>query len=105
MAVMISKVVRSGGTGPRDGLNGSSSHKSHPTNTLTSRVVISGGPPVPRSGNSFLGRIGKDVEDRAGSSGSEVNLADYPSEHGIRKTTETRVVVDCGDDSSHNGSM
>lgn len=100
MAVMISKVVRSSTSGPKDALNGSSSHKSHPTNTLTSRVVISGGPPVPRSGNTFLGRRGKDVEERAGSSGSEINLADYPSEHGIMKTTETRVVVDHGDDSN-----
>ncbi|KAH6976761.1 hypothetical protein EDB80DRAFT_593945 [Ilyonectria destructans] len=97
MAVLISKVVRSGAAGRGDGWYASSSHKSNPTNHVTSRVVISGSPALPQSGNTFLSKLGKDVPAREGS--SEINLATYPSPHGITKTVETTVVVGNGEDS------
>jgi hypothetical protein len=98
MAVLISKVVRSDAVGRGDGWYASSSHKSNPTSNITSRVVVSGGPPLPKSGNTFLSRLGKDVPARGGSSGSEIHLATYPDPLSITKTVETMVVVDDGED-------
>ncbi|KAM5357081.1 hypothetical protein ACJZ2D_016633 [Fusarium nematophilum] len=109
MANLISKVVRSGATGRGDGWYGSSSHKSNPTNYVTSRVVVSGSHAMPKSGNALLTKLGQDERPRQSSSGSEIHLASYPSPYGITKTVETTVVVD-GDngrssDSSPEGAV
>ena len=104
MAILIAKVVRSGAAGRGDALHGSSSHKSNPTGHLTSRTVISGGPSLPKSGNAYWGKSGKDVDTRGGSAGSEIHLATYPGEHGIVKTVETTVVADGGEDSHSDKS-
>ncbi|RYO79251.1 hypothetical protein DL766_003827 [Monosporascus sp. MC13-8B] len=99
MAVLISKVVRSGSTERGgDGWYGSSGHKSNPTNHITSRVVISGSPLEPKSGNTFLSKLGRDVSAREGSTGSEINLTACPGQHGITKTVETMIVVNDGQD-------
>ncbi|RYP67206.1 hypothetical protein DL771_007368 [Monosporascus sp. 5C6A] len=98
MAVLISKVVRSGAAGRGDGYYGSSGHKSNPTHHMTSHVVISGSPPEPKSGNTFLSKLGKDVPARKGSTGSEIHLTTYPGQHGITKTVETRIEVNDGKD-------
>ncbi|KAM6513808.1 hypothetical protein FALCPG4_015021 [Fusarium falciforme] len=78
MANLISKVVRSGAAGQGDGYHGSSSHKSNPTNYVTSRVVVSGSHAMPKPGNTIL--------------------TTYPGPHGITKTVETTIVVNDGDD-------
>jgi hypothetical protein len=98
MANLISKVVRSGAAGRGDGYRGSSSHKSNPTNYITSRVVVSGSHAMPKSGNTILSKLGKDERFGQGSSGSGIHLATYPGPHGITKTVETTVAVDDGDD-------
>ncbi|KAI3573988.1 hypothetical protein IWW34DRAFT_706362 [Fusarium oxysporum f. sp. albedinis] len=98
MANLISKVVRSGAAGRGDGHRGSSSHKSNPTNYITSRVVVSGSHAMPKSGNTILSKLGKDERLGQGSCGSEIHLATYPGPHGITKTVETTVAVDAGDD-------
>ncbi|KAH6988292.1 hypothetical protein BKA56DRAFT_613008 [Ilyonectria sp. MPI-CAGE-AT-0026] len=98
MANLISKVVRSGAAGRGDGWHGSSSHKSNPTNYVTSRVVVSGSQTMLKSGNTILNKLGKEERTRQGSSGSEIHLATYPGAHGITKTIETTVVVDDGED-------
>ncbi|RYP91166.1 hypothetical protein DL770_002728 [Monosporascus sp. CRB-9-2] len=98
MAVLISKVVRSGAAGRRDGWYGSSGHKSNPTHHGTSRVVISGSAPESKSGNTFLSKLGKDAPAREGSTGSEIYLTTHPGQHGITKTVETTIVVNDGED-------
>ena len=98
MANLISKVVRSGAAGQGDGYHGSSSHKSNPTNYVTSRVVVSGSHAMPKPGNTILSKLGKDERPRQGSSGSEIHLATYPGPQGITKTVETTIVVNDGDD-------
>ncbi|KAM5371354.1 hypothetical protein ACJZ2D_008052 [Fusarium nematophilum] len=97
MANLISKVVRSGAAGRGDSWH-RSSHRSNPTNNITSRVIAGGTHAMPRSGNAMLSKLGKDERPRQGSSGSEVHLASYPSPYGITKTVETTVVVDGGND-------
>ncbi|EXL65882.1 hypothetical protein FOPG_17918 [Fusarium oxysporum f. sp. conglutinans race 2 54008] len=97
MANLISKVVRSGAAGRGDGYRGSSSHKSNPTNYITSRVVVSGSHAMPKSGNTILSKLGKDERLGQGSSGPEIHLATYPGSHGITKTVETTVAVDDDD--------
>ncbi|PKS08176.1 hypothetical protein jhhlp_005452 [Lomentospora prolificans] len=99
MATMISKVVRSGGS--RHDYHASSSHKSNPTNYLTSRVVIGTGPAVPdrETNKSRRDKRLDDSPDRGSSAGSDIHLASYPSGQGILKTVETTVVVDAADDS------
>ncbi|RYP13323.1 hypothetical protein DL765_006913 [Monosporascus sp. GIB2] len=98
MAVLISKVVRSGSAGRGDGWYGSSGHKSNPTNHTTSHVVISGSPLSPKSGNPFLNKLGKDATAGEGSTGSEINLTACLGQHGITKTVETTIVVHDGED-------
>ncbi|KAM6513713.1 hypothetical protein FALCPG4_016084 [Fusarium falciforme] len=95
MANLISKVVRSGARGGGEAWYSSSKDKSNPTNYgLTSRVVVSSSPAVPKPGNTMMSRLGKEPPVREGSNGSEVHLATYPEPHGITKTVETTVVVD-----------
>ncbi|RYP72036.1 hypothetical protein DL769_004523 [Monosporascus sp. CRB-8-3] len=98
MAVLISKVVRSGAAGRGDGWYGSSGQKSNPTHHATSRVVISGSRPEPKSGNTILSKLGMNPPAREGSSGSEIHLTTSPGQHGITKTVETMVVVNDGED-------
>ncbi|RYP28794.1 hypothetical protein DL767_007053 [Monosporascus sp. MG133] len=98
MAVLISKVVRSGAAGRGDGWYGSSGHKSNPTHHGTSHVVISGSAPGLKSGNTFLSKFGKDAPARESSTGSEIHLATHPGQHGITKTVETTIVVNDGED-------
>jgi hypothetical protein len=97
MAVLISKVVRSGST-CNDGLQASSSYKTGTDlNHGTSRVVISGGCTSQNPAHTFH-RPGKDVEARGGSSGSQTPLATSPDEQGIMKTVETMVLVEGPED-------
>ncbi|KAH7025247.1 uncharacterized protein B0I36DRAFT_250853, partial [Microdochium trichocladiopsis] len=98
MVNLISKVVRSGAAEQGDGRYGSSSHKSNPTNYITSRVVVSGSHAMTKSGNTILSKLGIDAPARQGSSGSEIHLATDPGPHGITKTVETTVVMDNGED-------
>ena len=93
MAILISKVVKSGSTSRKDGLQGSSSHKTD-LNHGISRVVISGGHTTRDRPRTFLDTSQEDVEGRGGSSGSEIPLAMGTGEQGIMKTVETSVVVD-----------
>lgn len=104
MANLISKVVRSGAAERGDGWYASSSHKSNPTNYVTSRVVVSGSRAKPKSGNTMLSKLGKEERPRQGSSGSEIHLATYAGPHGITKTVETTVVVGDDEDGHSNAS-
>ncbi|KAM0540957.1 hypothetical protein ACHAPJ_013442 [Fusarium lateritium] len=98
MANLISKVVRGGSRSQGEGWYSSSKDKSNPTNYgLTSRVVVSSSPAVPKRENTMLSRIGKETAINEGSNGSQVHLATYPEPHGITKTVETTVVVGDGD--------
>ncbi|KAI5456073.1 hypothetical protein BGZ63DRAFT_436110 [Mariannaea sp. PMI_226] len=98
MAVLISKVVKSGASGRGDGRYGSSGHKSNPVNNTTSRVVVSGGDTFQRSGTSFLSKLRKEQGTRVSSTGSEIHLATFADPYSITKTVETTVMVDNGDD-------
>jgi hypothetical protein len=104
MAVLISKVVRSGATGAGNGRYGSSAHKSNPTHLGTFNTVVGGSANVPKSGNTFVGKLGRGMRDRRSSSGSEINLTTYSGQHGITKTIETTVIVGDGDDNHSSGS-
>ncbi|KAH7123145.1 hypothetical protein EDB81DRAFT_872694 [Dactylonectria macrodidyma] len=104
MANLISKVVRSGAAERGDGWYASSSHKSNPTNYVTSRVVVSGSQAKSGLGNTMLSKLGKDERPRQGSAGSEIHLATYAGPHGITKTVETTVVVGDDDDGHSNTS-
>lgn len=101
MANLISKVVRGNSHSQGEGWYSSSQHKSNPTNYgLTSRVVVTTGPPVPTRGSNIMSRMskdGKDLESNEGNNGSQVHLATFPEPHGITKTVETTVVVGDGE--------
>ncbi|KAF5636119.1 hypothetical protein F52700_5433 [Fusarium sp. NRRL 52700] len=101
MANLISKVVRGNSRSQGEGWYSSSRDKSNPTNYgLTSRVVVTTGPPVPTRGSNMMSRIGKDdkdLESNEGNNGSQVHLATFPEPHGITKTVETTVVVGDGE--------
>jgi hypothetical protein len=103
MATLISKVVRSGAARQGDDWHASSAHNSNPIHR-NSHIVISGGPSLPNSGNTFLDTRGKGLDARTGSSDSDIRLAKYPGQHGIVKTMETRVVVGSGEDSHSDKS-
>ncbi|KAK4104448.1 hypothetical protein N658DRAFT_521107 [Parathielavia hyrcaniae] len=94
MAVIISKVARSGSTGKRDGLQEGSSQKTDLDHGTTARVEISGGPKTQDQAHAFhISR--NDVEARGGSSsGSEAPLSHTRDEQGIMKTVETMVLVE-----------
>ncbi|KAH7124668.1 hypothetical protein EDB81DRAFT_811421 [Dactylonectria macrodidyma] len=104
MASLISKVVRSGAAERGDGWYASSSHKSNPTNYVTSRVVVSGSQAKSMLSNTMLSKLGKDERPRRGSAGSEIHLATYAGPHGITKTVETTVVVGDDEDGHSNTS-
>lgn len=94
MANLITKVVRKGAAGKGDEWY-SSSHKSHPTNHVTSRVVVTtNNHQQDTKTSTFMSKFGsKENPDRQSSSGSEVHLALYPSTRsGITKTVETTIV-------------
>lgn len=101
MANLISKVVRGTSRSQGEGWYSSSRDKSNPTNYgLTSRVVVTTGPPVPTRGSNIMSRMGKDgkdLESNEGNNGSQVHLATFPEPHGITKTVETTVVVGDGE--------
>ncbi len=93
MAVLISKVARSGSTSHRDGLQSSSAHQTDP-NRCTSRVVITAGHKTPDAANGFLHLEDRDIEARGSSSGSQMPLAKTYAGQGIVKTVEATVEVD-----------
>jgi hypothetical protein len=96
MAVLISKVVKSGSISRQDGLQDGSSHKTD-LDYGTSRVVISGGRPTHNPTHTFHASR-NDIEARGGSSGSQAPLSLGPDEHGIMKTIETMVVLEGHED-------
>lgn len=93
MAVLISKVARSGSNTNRDGLQSSSAHKTDP-NRRTSRVIVTTGPAGPGQENDFLHLADRDVEARGGSSSSRVPLSMTYDGQGIVKTVEAIVQVE-----------
>ncbi|EWY81282.1 hypothetical protein FOYG_15558 [Fusarium oxysporum NRRL 32931] len=101
MANLISKVVRGNSRSQGEGWYSSSRDKSNPTNYgLTSRVVVTTGPPVPTRGSNLMSRMGKDgkdLESNENNNGSQVHLATFSEPHGITKTVETTVVVGDGE--------
>lgn len=93
MAILISKVVRSGSNSQQDGLQGSSSRGTE-LNHGNSRIVISGGRTTNNPTRTFLRASGQDIEARGGSSGSQTPLSMVADKQGIVKTVETMVLVD-----------
>ena len=98
MASLITKVVRSGATEKGDSWYRSASHKTNPTNPVTSRIVISGNPQSPQPSHTLWSTLGKDAPPREGSTSSEIPLAPYSGQRGITKTVETTIVVDDRED-------
>jgi hypothetical protein len=98
MASLISKVVRSGAAERGDGWHSSSrtNNKSNPAHRATSQVVITGNPGLPKSGNHFFSRFGKDAEALGDGSGSEIELATDAGHQGI--LIETTVALDSCDE-------
>ncbi|KAH6847177.1 hypothetical protein B0I37DRAFT_414939 [Chaetomium sp. MPI-CAGE-AT-0009] len=99
MAVLISKVARSGSSSKKDGLQEGSSQKTD-LDLHTSRVEITGGRKTHTSAHTVTFHASRnDVEARGGSSGSETPLSfQAPNDQGIMKTVETMVMVERGED-------
>jgi len=98
MAVLIGKVVRSGATSKRDGLQESSSQKTDPKHhghVGNSNVMITSGGNAQKPPPSPLFHASEgDPEARGSSSGSQAPLSVTTDQQGILKTVETMILVD-----------
>ena len=97
MAVLIGKVVRSGGTSRRDGLQESASEKTNPhhhraagNTTVVMTSSVGGNSPMKPPPSPLEG----DLEARGSSSGSQAPLSGAADQQGIMKTVETMILVD-----------